>query len=218
MPLARGKRRGVARIFSITLYPALSRKDPRDTRPNWSRPLSLHRSSPSGGSETMSRPPISRNRTAHSAVTAGGPNDRAVTRLNRESPLVSRASSSARPLQTLPPLGTSSHASASRRKFDRFSIESRNVVGCAHVSRSTSPGSPPPLPRSRIVAGGSGRREFHAATKPFACWICGSMEPGPKKPRALDSSRARVNHCDVTSTTMPERLPRSDEALHPRTG
>ena len=189
----------------MTLYPAVSRNEPRETSPNWSSPVSLHRSSPFGGSETMSKPPTSRNRTAHSAVTAGGPNERAVTRLNRESPRVSRASSSARPLHTLPPSGTSSHSSTSRRKFVRFSIESRNVVGRAQVSRSTSPGRPPPLPRSRIVAGSSDRRECHATTKPFACWICGSMEPGPKKPRALDSSRARVNHCDVTGITVPER-------------
>ena len=158
-----------------------------------------------------------KNRTAHSAVTPGGPKDRAVTRLNRESALVSRASTSARPRHTLPPLGTSSQLSTSRRKFVRFSMESRNVVGCAQVSRSTSPGRPPPLPRSRIVVGGSARWAFQASTNPPACVICGSTAPGPKKPRALDSSRARVNHNDVTETIMPERSPRSDAALRLRT-
>ncbi len=216
MPIDRGNRRGVARTFSMSWNPALFRYDPRDCNPSSLRPLALQRFGLDGGSETIRRPPTSRKRTAHSAVTAGEPNERAVTRSNFESDRVSRARTSARPRQTLPPDGTSSHWRTSSMKFVRFSIESKKTIGRSQVSNNTKPGRPPPLPRSRTFAGGLLRWASQASIKPMACSICGSMAPGPKKPRALDSSRARDNQCDVTRTTTPAQSPRNDGALRPR--
>jgi hypothetical protein len=135
-----------------------------------------------------------RKRTAHSAVTAGGPKDLAVTNENWPSRSESLDNSSARPLITWPPEGAPSQPKTSSRKLVRFIIESRNVVGLPQCSKSTNPGSPPPLPRSRYWVGGSDEKSSHTRMKPDACSIWVSIATGPKKPRALDSSRARYNH------------------------
>ena len=204
----------------MTWNAAPSRTRPSDFRPNWPSADWFHRavSSSSGGSETRSSPPIARNRTAHSAVTAGGPKDRAVTNSNCPSRSGSRDSSSARPLMTWPPGGAPSHPSTSSMNIVLFIIESRNVAGLPQCSRSTRPGSPPPLPRSRNCVGAVDDNPAHTRENPEACSIWVSIEVGPKKPRALDSSRARYNHWLVTESIMPEKPPRSGEALRPRTG
>ena len=166
----------------------------------------------------MRIPPRERKRTAHSAVTAGGPNDRAVTRGNIPSRSLVLDSNSARPLMTRPSAGAPSHRSTSVRKLVLFTMESTNVAGFPQFSKRTSPGSPPPLPRSRNCDGGMGNKSPHTRENPAACSTCVSTAPGPIKPRALDSSRARYNHWLVTASIMPEKPPRSGEALLPQSG
>ncbi len=152
-------------------------------------------------------------RVAHSAVVAGEPNEREVTRSNWESPRRSRAKSSARPRHTSPTEGTSGQASTSPMNLVRLSIESSSTVRCCQWSRRMSPGTPPPLPRSNTLWGASGRKLTHASIKPRACSIWNSTDFGPKKPRALDSSRARSNHGDVTILfSMRVQSPRNGEA------
>ena len=61
-----------------------------------------------------------------------------------------RESSSARPLMTRPSRGAPSQRQVPpARKLVLFTIESTKVVGTPQCSKRTSPGSPPPLPRSR---------------------------------------------------------------------
>jgi hypothetical protein len=146
----------------------------------------------------MSIPPSARNRVAHSATTAGGPKERAVTRGNIASREGSRATVSALPVMTSTSSGAPTQASTSRKKFIRFTMESTNTVRHPHRSARTSPGKPPPLPRSRKLVGEWSKLPSQQSAKPFACSICGSMALGPKKPRALDSSRARKSQAFVT--------------------
>ena len=153
-----------------------------------------------GAPRPRRRPPTFKNLTAHSAVTAGGPNDREVTRSARLSRSSRRASSSARPISTLPPEGASGQSRTSRRKAVRRSMESMRIPRADHRASRTRPGSPPPLPRSTKTRGESGRSLSQQRAKPSAWVIWGPIGPGPKKPRALDSSRARVNQSFVTAT------------------
>ena len=148
----------------------------------------------------MRTPPTFKNLTAHSAVTAGGPKERAVTRSNFPSNSGHRAASSARAIITSPVSGAPGQARTSFRKLLRLPMESRKTSWERQRSRSTSPGKPPPLPRSRRSDGGVGRSASQQRAKPCACKIWGSIGCGPKKPRALDSSRARGNQ---SLFTMP---------------
>jgi hypothetical protein len=83
--------------------------------------------------------------------------------------------------------------STSSRNFARFTIESVNTARQCHRSSKKRPGSPPPLPKSRKEAGGAGSRSSQQSANPKECVKCGSIALGPKKPRALDSSRTRGN-------------------------
>jgi hypothetical protein len=195
MPIPRGNLDGVGLVLSRTWKAAPWRTRPKGSNPNSPRMSAFQRSVSlsSGGSETIRTPPIFKNRAAHSAVTAGGPNDRAVTSSNASESPGNRAISSARPMITSPRSGASGWASTSMRSLIRFSMESISTPRQFHRSSKTNPGSPPPLPRSRNSVGGLGRISSQLNAKPSAWAICTSIAAGPKKPRALDSSRARGN-------------------------
>jgi hypothetical protein len=169
-PIPRGYVELVGRSFTNTSNPAPYRERPCGLKPSSPSPVGLQRSNVRslGGSETMSTPPTFRNLTAHSAVVAGGPKDRAVTRSKVSSNSGQRAASSARATLTWPPLGAPGHVNTSARKLLRFAMESRNVACVCQRSRRTSPGSPPPLPRSRNRAGGDGRSASQHCAKPSA--------------------------------------------------
>ena len=200
VPTLRGYSDGVLAIFTRTSYAASWRIRPRDTRPSFCRPLGTQRltTESSGGSETIRAPPIFRNWAAHSAVTAGGPNDRAVTRSNSSTNSGSRAISSTRPTMTSPFDGAPSSSRASIRKFALLAMESVKTPRHCHCARRTRPGSPPPLPKSRKDSGGEEFRSFQHFEKPKAWAIWGSIAFGPKKPRALDSSRTRGSQSEFT--------------------
>ena len=195
IPIPRGNLEGVAFVLRRTWKAAPYRTRPWGTRPSSARTLALHRSVPSsvGGSETMRAPPIFKNLAAHSAVTAGGPKERAVTRSKASENPGSLAISSARPISTSPKDGASACASTSINSLILFSMESMRTPRQFQRSSNTSPGSPPPLPRSRNSSGGLGRMFSQQSANPSAWAIWTSMSAGPKKPRALDSSRARGN-------------------------
>ena len=159
-----------------TSYAVPWRERPRSFRPSWPSPEGFQRSFSAslGGSETTRTPPTFRNLTAHSAVTEGGPNDRAVTRSKTPSNSGHRAASSARAVITSP-AGELGHSRTSSRNLLRFVIESRNTARQRQRSSRTRPGSPPPLPRSRNTAGGEGRIASQQRAKPSAWAICGSI-------------------------------------------
>ena len=73
-----------------------------------------------------------------------------------------------------------------------------NTARHRHRSRRNRPGSPPPLPRSRNDVGGADARSSQHSANPREWVKCGSIALGPKKPRALDSSRTRGNQSFVT--------------------
>lgn len=168
--MALGKSRGVGSTFTKTWYAAPWRIRPRLSRPSWRRALTFHLESSSslGGSETIRTPPTFKKRAAHSATTEGGPNDRAVTKSNEPSSRGSLANSSARPVITSPSLGAPGHSSTSRRKFIRFTMESRKTPRQSQCSSSTRPGRPPPLPRSKKEPGGVGETSSQHAANPSA--------------------------------------------------
>ena len=106
-----------------------------------------------------------------------------------------------------PPSGASDHASTSSRNLLRFTIESRNTARHRQRSRSTSPGSPPPLPRSRRHAGEwvvwppnteqSRKRERSEAQSAE-----GLKNPAPSIPRGrgVNQSLFTVNYAGATTT------------------
>ncbi len=211
-PTSRGKRRGVGFDLIRTWKAAPCRTRPRASNPSVANASEFQRLGTwsSGGSETTRNPPIFKNRAAHSAVTAGGPKDRAVTRSATPVNLGSRATSSARPRINCAPVGASDHVSTSSKSLIRFFIESTRIALVAQCSRSTRPGRPPPLPRSRNTFGGADAWSSQQREKPSACMICGSIGPGPMKPRLLDSSRARLSQelaipDDYAGTTTTKR-------------
>ena len=182
IPTWRGYSFGVTRTFVKTWYAAPCRTRPSLRSPKTSSPSSSHRSTTesSGGSETIMTPPTFKNLTPHSAVTDGGPNERAVTRSAISTRSGRRAMSSTRPMITFAPPGEPSHSSTSSRKVARFAIESVRIAWVCHISRSTRAGSPPPLPRSTNTGGGVACASAQHSAKPCAWTICGSIAVGPK--------------------------------------
>ncbi len=176
MPDARGYSIFVGLSLTNTSYELTWRDRPRSRKPKRPSPEAFHRSRSVslGGSETMSTPPTFKNLTAHSAVTAGGPNDRAVTRSKIPSHSGQRAASSARALITSP-LGEPVHSRTCARKLLRLTIESRRTPRQRQRSSNTRPGSPPPLPKSRNDSGGELRIASQHDAKPFAWPICGPI-------------------------------------------
>lgn len=177
VPMGRGNCLSVGRTFTRTSYPAPYLERPWALSPRIPRPEGFHRFSVRslGGSDTISTPPTSKNRTAHSAVTAGGPKDRAVTRSNLPSNSGQRAASSARAVMTSQFCGAPGHARDSLRNLLLLIMESRKTPEHFQRSTNTSPGSPPPLPRSSRRAGGVSRNASQHFAKPSAWTICGSM-------------------------------------------
>jgi|GEM_PF-6103875 len=170
VPEGRGYSLSVGVTFSSTSYAVPNRERPWATKPRRCSPCSLHLSSKRspGGSETIRTPPTLRNLTAHSAVTAGGPKERAVTRSNFPSNSGQRAASSARAMTTSPVSGAPVQVSASLRKLLLLPMESRKTSWQRQRSKRTRPGKPPPLPRSSNSAGGVGRIASQHRAKPSA--------------------------------------------------
>jgi len=154
-PTPRGNCFGVRPVLIKSWNAAPCRTRPLTSSPIVAKASLSHRLGElsSGGSETTRMPPTLRNRTAHSAVTAGGPNDLAVTRSTVPVMPGSRATSSARPVIKRAPVGASGQRKTSSSSFIRFFIESSKIPLLFHRSRSTKPGSPPPHPRSRNKPG-----------------------------------------------------------------
>jgi len=197
MPTRRGYRSGHGAAARTTWHPS---RTPTGSSPRSPSPAGSHRerSSPrssSGGSLTTSRPPTTRNPAAHSAVTAGLPKLRAVTRSKRPRRSVPCANSSARPRSTVTRSPTPSVSTASTRKSVRRSLASRSHHSVAgQAATSTSPGSPPPLPRSRARRGSSPAASSVAASaKRRACSMWGSIGPGPRNPSSRDRSKTRTS-------------------------
>lgn len=196
----RGNSLGVDRVFSMQTYPPFASSGVSLRSPSWPRPVCGHLAlcGTSGGSETMRSPETLRNLVAHSAVEDGGPKDLATTKSKASDKLRSHARSSALPSATLAPSGASGAVIIERRNRHLFSIESRSTVWQFQISSRTSPGTPPPEPKSNTLLGVPPRSSFHASTYRRACSTWASTGPGPKKPSALDCSRALESHSIVT--------------------
>ncbi len=182
--------------------PGVRRRSTTD-RPSVSRPSGGQRSGAfgaravEGGSETTRTPPILRRGAAHSAVMAGGPNDRAVIPLSCPRNEGSLPSTSARHASTNTLSSRPSRLVALSRKADRRSDASMRqalAVG-GNRSASTRPGSPPPDPRSPsidppvAVPSRPSSNSKRAATSASACATWRSIAAGPMKPRACAFSK-----------------------------
>ena len=116
----------------------------------WSTPSSGGPSS-LGGSETMSQPPTRRSGAAHSATTAGAPNERAATPSKAALYKGSRPKISARWCTTLTRCWRAQATTARSRNWARRSLASRStIVASGHAPATTRPGRPPPDPRSSM--------------------------------------------------------------------
>ncbi len=143
---------------------------------------------PSGGSATIRRPPRARNGDPHSAVTAGAPNPRDVTASNV--PLSApRAACSARSAVTRTRWDRSRTSTACRRNVDRVTLPSSSVQWISgRASARTSPGTPPPLPRSSA----SRQPSDSKVSIGNACSMWVPTGPGPTKPRCFAPSSTAV--------------------------
>jgi len=102
----------------------------------------------------MRIPPGLRRAAAHSAVTAGGPNDRAVTVSNVPRLASSRPNSSALARTTKTRSVPNIASTDAWRNAVRRSLESIRVTMVSRQQEArTSPGRPPPLPRSATACG-----------------------------------------------------------------
>lgn len=165
------------------------------------RPLSGHlESPPSGGSLTNNLPPALRNPVAHSATTAGGPNDLETTKSNPCLISTSRAHSSARPRTTRTRSAIPRRLTARSKKSVLLSAASSSVHRLRGSSiATTSPGSPAPLPRSRQrTAASSPMRSVNLDA--CAMWL--STGPDPTKPSSRASERRSVR----TERSSPDNL------------
>lgn len=194
----------------------MSSESAPERRSRWSRTpsgsdgagsgISASRSSPSvghrlassvGGSATTNTPVGDRKPVPHSAVTAGGPNDRAITRSARCRQSGSCATSSARPCRATtrsvqPSWRTARWSSRTRRAA--ASRSSHRESG--HRPASARPGTPAPAPRSTAMAGGDSCDAMLEA-----CWRCRSTGPGPTAP-----SRCPSRQVEHTSSAHGSRV------------
>ena len=158
-----------------------------------------------GGSETRSQPPTLRRGAAHSATTAGRPKERARTPSKAPRKPSWRPQTSARSWMTVTRPESSRRSTDRCRKAARRRLASRSTMATScHAAATTSPGSPPPEPRSttRGVSGPSAASPRAAAANSSACRICGSKAPGPRNPAARASAR-------TASSGVGERSPAS---------
>jgi hypothetical protein len=137
-----------------------------------------------------------RRGAAHSAVTAGRPNERAVTPSKDPRRAPSRPQASARASATRTRSPSPRRATAPRRKAARRALDSiRVTLADSRADATTRPGSPPPEPRSArttgppLLAVGEPHKRRAIVAKPAACCNCGSKGPGPRKPARRASSR-----------------------------
>lgn len=161
-PIARGHRSsGSSSAVMMATAVRSSRANRAGDRPSSpSRPAGQRPSPPSpGGSLTARRPPQRRKPTAHSAVTAGGPNARAATRSKWPRHPGCLARSSARPHTDR------SRSSAPRTRSARVvnthrrrCASNKTPVHSGQQTASTRPGTPAPLPRSRKAPAGAPTR------------------------------------------------------------
>ncbi len=170
-----------------------------------------------GGSATIRRPHGSRNGSPHSAVTGGGAKERAVTTSNSSRKPACLAATSARPLTTSIRPDQPSRATASASSEARRLLDSRSTpVLSGQNAASTSPGTPPPLPRSKKRGG---ELAPMTSAKPSEWRTCSSTSPGPKTPRALARARALATPSRSGGiTTRGGRSPPGVEAPHLLTG
>ena len=150
------------------------------SRPNSASPSRGQRSSClSGGSATSKRPPTRRRGAAHSAVAAGSPKPLAVTNaaVSRHSlrPVSSARSQRTPVLDEMPSSLAASRSQAARRVL----LSTRSHLVSGHCRASTSPGSPPPLPRSTAnPSGGSPTASANARLR--AIWSVTGPGPGTR--------------------------------------
>ncbi len=165
-----------------------------------------------GGSATTRRPPTRRNAAAHSAVTAGAPNARAVTVSKTPRQRTSCPASSALAAMTETRDSRPSHSTASWRKPARRALPSRRATSSAgQRAASASPGTPPPDPRSSSADPGSPI----AAPNASACRRWDSTGTGPSSPasRARSKTVRRSRDGEPPAGVTPRvlgRAPRSD--------
>lgn len=155
--------------------------------PSSARPATDHRDGKEpGGSATSRRAPSFSSGAAHSAVGAGGAKLRAVTRSDAPRRAV-RATFSARSHKTSTRLA---EPSVSRALFSQaallwlLSTKTHRLLG--HVKARTSPGSPPPLPRSTAICGTA--VTILAKARLRSIWAV--TGPGPRKPNRRASFRS----------------------------
>ena len=150
-------------------------------------------SSGRGGSETSSHAPTRSKGAAHSASTAGRPNDRANTPSNPARRLASLPQTSARSSRTETRVSRARRSTAPRRKEARLPLASiRTSVAAGHSVPSRGRGGHRPSPGRRGGPEPPGDRRRPTAANPWACRICGSSGPGPRKPQARASPAARA--------------------------
>ena len=176
-----------------------ARRSPRGPRSagrataRWRRPSSVSAAAGQrvgscvGGSLTTSRPPTRRRALATSAVTSGGAKLRATTAswLPRQSS--SWASTSARPVTTWTRSPHPNRPTTRRSQSVRLTLASSRVtIASGRSAAITSPGTPPPEPRSSTrVASAIG------STKPRACSASASRSCPPPRSRELAPRPAR---------------------------
>ena len=189
IPSRRGHRSSASRPkISRTAPVSCRRTDVGGSKPRSASADTSHRiaASASGGSVTTSSPPARRKPAAHSATTAGDPNDRATTRSKCARRSGSRASTSARPQRTSTRLASPrSTVARSRNSHRRRWASSRTPRARGHASSRTRPGRPPPLPRSNMSRSKGPMRSARSEE----CRNCGSTGPGPSRPNRRASSR-----------------------------
>ncbi len=150
-PTRRGNRSGHgATCRSTCTVPPSPVDRPNGTNPSAAKLSSGQRSMvTSGGSDTMRCPPTRSSGPAHSAVTPGGPKLRATTASASARNAGSRPTSSAREAMTRTrDLSPSRATASSRNEARRSPASTRHSSASVHMCARTSPGTPPPLPRS----------------------------------------------------------------------
>ncbi len=143
-----------------------------------------------GGSETARNPPTARSGAAHSATTAGLPNPLAVTTSKAPRRFGVRPTTSARSASTATrPCNPSAPTAWRRNAARRPCASTRRTDGASQRTASTSPGTPPPVPRSTREEGEVVHALSTASAKASACSNCASTGPGPRNPRSRASVR-----------------------------
>ncbi len=206
----RGKRDGQVPVERIALYPAPPwRHPPRSTMPSWSRASGSQRfhdpPSPPGGSLTTRTPSKARRGAAHSAVGPGAAKDRAVTRpaLPRRSP---RATETASMAWTSTRSAMPSSRTAHRRNVHRRSPRSTRTHRFDVRVARTSPGTPPPVPRSTAIVSASRSTGMPEATSGPGATPGSPSPPKRRKPALCAGPSAAARGVRNPSATAASRI------------